>query len=50
MRQLMRDELSAMAPSERPWKPPMHVTTPGRPVALRAILTAFSIASVPLLA
>ena len=31
----------------RPWKPPRKLITPGRPVAARAILTAFSIASAP---
>jgi hypothetical protein len=33
--------------SVRPWKPFSKTTTPGRPVAARAILTAFSIASAP---
>ena len=31
----------------RPWKPWPKTTTPGRPVAARAILTAFSTASAP---
>ena len=31
----------------RPWKPPLNATTPGRFVYARAILTAFSIASAP---
>src|SRR5207237_5865104 len=31
----------------RPWKAPSKTTTPGRPVAERAILTAFSIPSAP---
>ena len=31
----------------RPWKPFWKQTTPGRPVAARAILTAFSTASAP---
>jgi hypothetical protein len=31
----------------RPWKPPANAMTPGRPVAARAILIAFSTASAP---
>ncbi|MDR8896752.1 hypothetical protein FEP69_06145 [Burkholderia multivorans] len=31
----------------RPWKPPENAITPGRPVAARAILIAFSTASAP---
>ncbi len=31
----------------RPWKPPLKAMTPGRPVARRAIFTAFSTASAP---
>ena len=31
----------------RPWKAPEKAITPGRPVAARAILTAFSTASAP---
>ena len=31
----------------RPWKPSSKASTAGRPVAARAILTAFSIASAP---
>ena len=35
------------APNVRPWNPPSSATTPGLPVALRAYLTAASIASAP---
>jgi len=31
----------------RPWKPPVKAMTPERPVAARAIFTAFSVASAP---
>jgi len=31
----------------RPWKPPVKAMTPARPVAARAILMAFSVASAP---
>jgi hypothetical protein len=31
----------------RPWKPPAKAMMPGRPVAARAIFTAFSVASAP---
>ena len=31
----------------RPWKPPVKAMMPERPVAARAILTAFSAASAP---
>ena len=37
----------AIVRSVRPWKPLSKTTTAGRPVAERAILTAFSIASAP---
>ena len=36
-----------MAIMVRPWKAPEKAMTPGRPVAARAILTAFSTASAP---
>jgi hypothetical protein len=35
------------ARSERPWNPPLNATTPARFVYARAILTAFSIPSAP---
>ncbi|MNL27711.1 hypothetical protein D3C87_1493180 [compost metagenome] len=39
--------VSAMPSSVRPWKAPEKAITPGRPVWARAILTAFSTASAP---
>ncbi|MNR33945.1 hypothetical protein D3C85_1516730 [compost metagenome] len=39
--------VSAMPISVRPWKPPPKAMMPGRPVAARAIFTAFSTASAP---
>ena len=36
-----------MASSVRPWKPSSKASTAGRPVAARAIFTAFSTASAP---
>ena len=39
--------VSAVVSSVRPWKPPVNAITPERPVAARAILTAFSTASAP---
>ena len=36
-----------MASSVRPWKPSSKARTAGRPVAARAIFTAFSTASAP---
>jgi hypothetical protein len=40
-------EVSDMAISVRPWKARSNAMTAGRPVACRAILTAFSTASAP---
>ena len=37
----------ARASRVRPWKALSNTTTPGRPVAARAILTTFSVASAP---
>ena len=37
----------AIVSSVRPWKARSKTTTPARPVAARAIFTAFSIASAP---
>ena len=42
-------EVSDSESSVRPWKPPSNAITAGRPVKLRANLTAFSTASVPAL-
>ena len=42
-------EVSVIVISVRPWKPRSNATIAGRPVAARAILTAFSTASAPLL-
>ncbi len=39
--------VSPMASSVRPWNAPENATTPERPVWARAILTAFSTASAP---
>ena len=39
--------VSAMPISVRPWNAPVNAITPGRPVAARAILIAFSTASAP---
>ncbi len=40
-------EVNETAISVRPWKAPLKAITPLRPVARRAILTAFSTASAP---
>ena len=40
-------DVSETAISVRPWKAPLNAITPGRPVASRAIFTAFSTASAP---
>jgi len=37
----------AIAMTVRPWNPPVKAITPERPVAARAILIAFSVASAP---
>ena len=42
--------VSAIVPAVRPWKEPLNTITFCRPVAARAILTAFSRASAPELA
>ena len=39
--------VAASAPKVRPWNEPSSATTPGFPVALRAYLSAASIASAP---
>jgi hypothetical protein len=39
--------VSVMVSSVRPWKPPLKEMTADRPVAVRAIFTAFSMASAP---
>ena len=41
------DEVSAIAPWVRPWKPPRNAITSGRPVATLASFTAASTASAP---
>ena len=43
----MTFEVIVIVRSVRPWKEPSKTITAGRPVAARAILTAFSTASAP---